>query len=404
MLWKKNLYVMCLAQFLAMSSMQLIMPFLPFYIEKLGVTEPGAVTVWTGIIASANFLASAIMSPVWGNMTDRLGCKIMVLRSLVALATFAVFLSLAQNVYQFTAIRALMGAFSGFNAAAIALVAVNTPEQHLGYALGLLQTAQVAGTITGPLFGGIIASLYGYHQVFHLITLINALAAVMVYVLIRESFGPGCTVRDIHDPAEESGSSPGQTPLWVVFVVIFIAQLSVRVAEPMVPIFVKSLYQDERFLSLIAGIIIASTGVANVLGAPVLGRRSDRSGYKLTLVLSLTGAGFLYLAQTLASSPWQLGILRFLLGFCMAGIFPAANAIVGHLFPKEKRGKAYGIISSATFLGNFAGPLAGGLIAARFSVHAVFPVTGALLLINAVWVVKSLVEPRKIFNPGQQEN
>lgn len=400
MLWKKNLYVLCLAQFLAMSSMQLIIPFLPFYIEKLGVTDPGAVTVWTGIIASANFLALAVMSPVWGSMTDRLGCKIMVLRSLVALAAFAILLSFAHNVYQFTLIRALMGAFSGFNAAAIALVAVNTPEGHLGYALGLLQTAQVAGTITGPVIGGMIASFFGYHLVFYLITFIKTLAAIMIYALLRENFHPGCDRRDSTRPVEENGCIPGQISIWVVFIVIFIAQLSVRIVEPMVPIYVKSLSRDERYLSLIAGVIIASTGVANVLGAPVLGRRSDRSGYKLTLVLSLTGAGFLYLGQALADSVWQLGILRFFLGFCMAGIFPAANAIVGHLFPKEKRGRAYGIISSATFLGNFAGPLTGGLIAARFGVPNVFPVAGALLLLNAVWVAKVMAEPKKFFSPS----
>ena len=53
-------------------------------------------------------------------------------------------------------------------------------------------------------------------------------------------------------------------------------------------------------------------------------------------------------------------------------MLPTANALIGRLFPQERRGQVYGITSSATFLGMFAGPLIGGSVAARFGFEAVF--------------------------------
>jgi DHA1 family multidrug resistance protein-like MFS transporter len=47
---------------------------------------------------------------------------------------------------------------------------------------------------------------------------------------------------------------------------------------------------------------------------------------------------------------------------------------------------AYGVISSAYFIGNTAGPVAGGAIAATVGINWVFAVTGALLAVNFAWV------------------
>lgn len=384
-------------QFIVMSSLQMIIPFLPYYIEELGVTDPHDITIWTGIIASANFLASAIMSPVWGSLVNRFSCKTMVMRAVTAVAIFSIFMSLAQNVYQFTAVRILMGAFSGFNAAAIALVSMDTPEENIGYAMGVVQTGQVAGTIMGPLFGGLLQSLAGYYWVFHIITILNTLAAFAVLILIKES-NQNCYMKKESLSFSEAKWLFTDKTLLIICSVTFITHFSMRIVEPLIPIYVKQIYSGEQFISLIAGIVIASTGVANMLGAPFLGYQCDKSGYKKTLVLSLLGASIFYILQAMVKSPWQLAVLRFFLGFCIAGTIPTINAIISHLFSKEKLGKVYGVINSARSLGNFAGPLIGSSIATWFSISYVFWLAGILLLINMLWVSKTLTEPKKYVN------
>jgi DHA1 family multidrug resistance protein-like MFS transporter len=51
------------------------MPFLPLYVEQLGVTGHSALNMWSGLVFSITFLFSAIASPFWGGLADRKGVK-----------------------------------------------------------------------------------------------------------------------------------------------------------------------------------------------------------------------------------------------------------------------------------------------------------------------------------------
>jgi MFS family permease len=81
----------------------------------------------------------------------------MILRTVVGMALFNILMAFATNAWQFLALRFLMGAVSGVNAAAMTLIATNTPEKNIGYALGLLQTGFMAGSFLGPALGALTA-------------------------------------------------------------------------------------------------------------------------------------------------------------------------------------------------------------------------------------------------------
>jgi MFS family permease len=82
--WPKNLYSLWLAQFIAALGLSMIVPFLPFYLRRLGVQGERSIKIWSGLIYSAPFMISAFMQPVWGIWGDRKGRKPMVLRAMVA--------------------------------------------------------------------------------------------------------------------------------------------------------------------------------------------------------------------------------------------------------------------------------------------------------------------------------
>ncbi|HET7558854.1 MAG TPA: MFS transporter, partial [Limnochordia bacterium] len=67
------------ANFMVVAGMSLVLPFLPLYIEKLGVGDLQAVERWTGWIFSAQFLTSVVFQPIWGVVADRYGRKVMLL-------------------------------------------------------------------------------------------------------------------------------------------------------------------------------------------------------------------------------------------------------------------------------------------------------------------------------------
>uniref|UniRef100_A0A914Z2R2 Major facilitator superfamily (MFS) profile domain-containing protein n=1 Tax=Panagrolaimus superbus TaxID=310955 RepID=A0A914Z2R2_9BILA len=142
------------------------MPFLPLYVEQLGVTGHSALNMWSGIVFSITFLFSAIASPFWGGLADRKGRKLMLLRSALGMGIVMVLMGLAQNIWQFLILRALLGLLGGFVPNANALIATQVPRNKSGWALGTLSTGGVSGALLGPMAGGLLADSYGLRPVF----------------------------------------------------------------------------------------------------------------------------------------------------------------------------------------------------------------------------------------------
>lgn len=142
--WKRNLTVTWLGCFLTGAAFSLVMPFLPLYVEQLGVTGHSALNMWSGLVFSITFLFSAIASPFWGGLADRKGRKIMLLRSALGMAIVMLLMGMAQNIWQFLILRALLGLLGGFIPNANALIATQVPRHKSGWAGRSLLAASAA--------------------------------------------------------------------------------------------------------------------------------------------------------------------------------------------------------------------------------------------------------------------
>jgi DHA1 family multidrug resistance protein-like MFS transporter len=391
--WQRTLWVMVTVQAMMSFAFSVSGPFLPLYIIQLGVKPIAAVSVWAGVIASVNFLAAAIFSPIWGGVADRTGRKAMVIRSCLAIALFTALMGVVHNVWQLFSARALMGVFSGFSAAAIAMVGTQVPEESLGFSLGWMTTGQLVGGLCGPLLGGFLADrLHDYRQIFFVTAFFALATALVALFFIREHVRPEKTRRSASFFASlhEVATHPQLAPM---FVVVLLAQVVAFGVQPVVPLFVRELAGNVTWLATAAGLAFAVTGLADLLASPFLGKRSDRIGYRRVLLISLCGVAAFTIPQAFVHSVGAFIALRFGVGLFLGGVLPTANALIGRTFPLERRGQVYGITSSATFFGMFSGPLLGGTIAARFGFGATFLTIGLLALANLVWVALSLRAP-----------
>src|SRR5476651_146122 len=188
--WKRNLFVAWIGCFLTGAAFSLVMPFLPLYIETLGVTGHESLNMWSGLVFSITFLFSAIASPFWGGLADRKGRKIMLLRSALGMAIVMALMGFAQNIWQFLVLRALLGLLGGFVPNANALIATQIPRNKSGWALGTLSTGAVSGALIGPLVGGLLADTYGLRPVFFITACVLFLCFLMTLYCIREQFVP----------------------------------------------------------------------------------------------------------------------------------------------------------------------------------------------------------------------
>lgn len=139
---------------------------------------------------------------------------------------------------------------------------------------------------------------------------------------------------------------------------------------------------DPALLATVTGLVFGVTMVATLVLTPVWGRLGDRSGAGRLLAICATGAGLAYLPQAFVGDVFTLGVLRFLSGAFLAGIFPAAYTMTAQHSSRERRGSAYGFTFSSLILANALGPLAGGTLAATLGLAPLI-VLGALLMLGA---------------------
>ncbi len=105
-----------------------------------------------------------------GSLADRYGRKPMMLRASIAMTLTMGGIAFVPSVFWLLVLRLLNGVFfQAFVPNSTALIASQVPKDQSGYALGTLSTGVVAGTLMGPLIGGLIAENLGMRNVFLLV-------------------------------------------------------------------------------------------------------------------------------------------------------------------------------------------------------------------------------------------
>lgn len=386
-LWKKNLYVCWFGAFATAAGMSQIVPFLPLYIEQLGIHNTSDVERWAGLVFGATFLVSAIVSPLWGKLADKYGRKPMLLRAGLGMCLVVLCMAFTQNVYQLLVLRLIMGTVSGYIPASIILVAAQTPKEHSGWALGMLSTGGISGSLIGPLLGGFLSEYMGMRMVFIDTSFLLFCAFLASLIFIKEKFAVSKKKAPSFRKVWNQVPQPGM--FVAMFITTFMVQLANMSIQPIITVYVKILDPASAHLEMISGVVVAAAGLASVISAPFLGKLSDRIGPRRILLGSLIFTGIVFIPQAFVSNPWQLTALRFMLGLATAGILPAINTIVKKMAPSGITGQLFGYNQSGQFLGTLGGSLLGGHMAALFGIKYVFFSTSFLLFINAAWVIVS---------------
>ncbi len=397
--WRRTFVTLCAAQAMAMLAFGMALPFLPLYVQELGITDPRDAARWAGVMSACGMVVMATLAPIWGTLADRHGRKAMVVRALFGGGITVALMALARSPLQLLALRTVQGAFSGTVSATRTLVASVAPAAELGFTLGVMQTAAFIGTSIGPLLGGLIADRFGYPVAFGFTGVLLVCAGIAVLLLVHEDFRPpapqpaGAAHTGLRGSLRLILDVPG---LAALIGTLFFVQAGMGAISPILPLFVQSLLpSDAARVASLSGLILAATAVTSAFAAGIAGKLGDRIGHERLLAVCAIGGGLLYLPQALVTSPWQLLVLRALLGVFTGGLFPGVMATIAIRTPAARRGWIFGVTATATALGNAAGPLAGAWVAGAFGLRAAFVFTAAALTAAGVWVAMSLSPSRR---------
>ncbi|PVZ86663.1 multidrug transporter subunit MdtG [Serratia sp. S1B] len=383
--WKLNLISVWFGCFFTGMAMSQILPFLPLYVEQLGVHGHESLSIWSGLVFSGTFLVSAIVSPWWGSLADRRGRKLMLLRASLGMATLIALQGLVSNVYQLFALRALMGLTSGYIPNAMALVASQAPWSKSGWALGTLSTGQISGVIVGPLLGGLMADHLGLRLVFFVTAVMMFVSFLVTLFLIKENH---TVIKKADQPSGAAlfRSLPYPGIIITLFFSTMMIQLTNSSISPILTLFIRDLADYKGNIAFISGMIAAIPGIAALISAPRLGKLGDRIGTSRILAISLAFTTLLFAIMAWVQTPIQLGILRFLLGFADGGLMPAIQVLLLRYSSSQATGRIFGYNQSFMYLGNVVGPLIGSSVSAMMGFRWVFIVTAILVLINFLQV------------------
>lgn len=382
--WQRNLFITWLGCFLTGAAFSLIMPFLPLYVEALGVTGHQSLNMWSGLVFSITFLFSAIASPFWGSLADRRGRKLMLLRSALGMGIVMVLMGMAQNIWQFLALRAVLGLLGGFIPNANALIATQVPRHRSGWALGTLSTGGVSGALIGPLIGGLLADHYGLRPVFFITATVLFICFLLTLFCVREQFTP-VQKKDMLHARQVFASLKSPKLILSLFITTMIIQIATGSIAPILTLYVRELAGNISNLAFVSGLIASVPGVAALMSAPRLGKLGDRIGPERILVFMLVISVLLLIPMAFVQTPWQLGVLRFLLGAADGALLPAVQTLLIYNCTNQVAGRIFSYNQSFRDIGNVSGPLLGAAVSASYGFRAVFCMTALVVLFNAFY-------------------
>lgn len=380
-IFTKTLFICWFGVFATAMGLSQIAPILPLYLRELGVSKYESVAFYSGLCFGITSLFVAIFAPIWGKLSTHFGCKIMLLRASLGMAVLTFLLAFATNVEQVVIIRALTGVLSGFISTASLLIALIAPAKKAAWALGLLSTASVSGNLIGPLFGGLFSAFLGNKALFIFVAFLFFISFLTTLIFIKEKH----IKKVAHSQSDKSDNAKlNITLLCMLFCITFIVQGSVNAIMPIMTLFVEQIHHAKEYIAFYTGLVIAASGISNLLFASKIGKIADKVGAEKIIIICLFFCGLMYYAQSLANDIVSLIVFRFLFGMGLGGLLPCVSALLKKSTNSAKLGLILGFNQSAFALGNFMGATGGGYIASAFRIESVFHIAGFTLIFFAI--------------------
>jgi DHA1 family multidrug resistance protein-like MFS transporter len=381
--WKRNLVICVFGSFTTLVSLSMLLPFLPLYVQQLGVSSSSAIIQWSGIAFGATFLGTAVTAPIWGRLADRFGRKPMLVRAAIGMAVAMSLIGLAHSVVKLVLLRLVAGLIGGYASASIVMVGTQAPRERAGWALGVLSTGALTGNLVGPLVGGFLPAWVGIRGTFFVGGAMIAVAALATIFLIHEDFDHDADVRKYATAKSASRANTSHAVIAALLATAMMVLLANMSIEPIITVYIGQLGVPHAHLTRIAGIVMACSALGSMLTAPRLGALADRIGSWNVIIGCLVATGLVMVPQAFVTQWWQLAVLRVVMGMTIAGLLPAIAKLVRHSVPEHNSGKTLGYLQSSQFAGQVMGPLIGGQIGAWVGLRDVFFVTSALLMLCA---------------------
>lgn len=393
--WQATLRVLWGGNFLSIASLMVVAPLLPIYMARLGAQDPQALIYWSGLALAAPAVTYTFIAPLWGRLGDRIGRKWMVVRALFGLALTLGLMGLAQTPFQFFLCRLAQGAFGGVVDSSSAFAGSAAPEEQKGAVFGKLQSAVPAGSLVGPLLGGVLIDLWGFRELLISLSLLMVLWGLMAASMLVER-APRHT-----SEARRTGEGILRTfrelfkdPRLRLFL---LAGVCANIASyGLMTIFaphVQRLLPSSEHVATWVGFFEAATWGGALLGAAWWGRRNDRLPVAGNFMLAAFCCGLFVMLQGVPKALEWLLLLRFLQGFAFSALIQSVFLTISRASHDGNRGVRVASASSVLVIGQITGGAVSAVLSGVMAPSLVFVTLGGFLLLASLLAALTRLRP-----------
>ena len=376
---KTALPILFIVIFLVMVGFGIIIPVLPFYAEEMGANSTEL-----GFLMSVYSLMQFIFAPIWGQVSDRIGRKPVMMIGIAGLALSFFIQAMSTELWMLFAARIIGGILSSANMpTAMAYVADITTEENRGKGMGMVGAATGLGFVFGPAIGGIFSKI-NLNMPFYLASASSLITVFLVLILLKES------------KQRNDSQQTRRTSIWksfhaansILFFVQLFISLSLAGLEATFAYFAnKKAGLDSTQLGYI--FMIMGLGSAFVQGG-LVGKLTKRFGENAVIfggmIVSAIGFGLILLVHSFMTAAIFLTIF----GLGNGVIRPSVSSLLTKL-SDSNHGSSTGLLSSFDSLGRIIGPTLGGWLYLQW---ASLPYLSGIIITAAAFVLFLVYRPK----------
>ena len=375
--WRRNQFAVTAASFMGFTGFTLVMPFLPVYIQELGVADVGEIALWAGLSLGVTPAVTAVLSPFWGRLADRFGRKLMVERSLISFVIVMSAMAFVTRAWHIFALRAVQGVFAGYGGLTLAMAAESAPRDRMARAIGLVQSAQRLGPALGPVIGGAVAEAVGIRRAFFVTAFLYAVALALVFLFYNDP-ARAPAHQEAARPERDVRSLLRTPPFGLMMGAIFVLTFVDRSFGPILPLHLASGGHAVERVVLLSGVLFSVAAGGAVIGNHACEWLLHRVAATQVIAwgAAVTAAGLM--GFLLAPSALAMGLSLLAFGAGAGAGITAAYTAGGRVVPASAHATGFGFLTGSSLAGLALSPVLAGALS-RSHLLAVFGVDLALL-------------------------
>lgn len=360
---RRSMTILFFTMFIIMVGFGVIMPILPFYAESMGATA-----THLGLLFAAYSIVQFFFAPFWGQMSDRMGRKPMILLGLIGFSLSFVLFGLANSLAMLFVARILGGVLSAATLPTVmAYIADTTDVKSRGGGMGVLGAAMGMGITFGPVIGGYLGEINAALPFYFSAALALAVAVFAAFML-PETRSKAAQFAARQTPNHRRGPLGNLTAVWAallgpigfILILAFLASFASANLEGTFALFSEAhLGFGESQMGLLFGVM----GVIMALTqAFLVGRLINSWGEQRMIQIGLISSAIGYICLLFTYDLLSVAVVMGIMGVGNAALRPAVNSLASKRSSADQQGAVMGIVNSYNSLGRIFGPILGGFI------------------------------------------